>query len=173
MKTINTITSALEIQAGLYKFNDVVRFEDTSKFPIALVNHKRNVTFTAVKDAKFFLKIESLYNKHSTGPKGIRPEELKGKLINVKNIDDDKAIIEGKLEVTQIVDWEIINKFSLYELYKQENGMLVIPDEELNEYIDYENLIEAEFNQIEEAIEIAEIDAFDDDIEDEYDEISE
>jgi hypothetical protein len=129
MEIANTLTTPVEPQTGLYQFHDVVRFKDTTKFPVALVNYKRNVSFTAVKNLAFFLNIESLYDTQSTGPKNIRPEDLKGNIINVKSIDTDRKFIGGKLSISQIADWEIIDKWSLYDLYMQEEEVLVIPED--------------------------------------------
>ena len=162
MTPLNTLTQPLDLQPGLYKFIDVIRFKDTAKFPVALVSYKRNVSYNAVKGIAFYICIESLFYKSSKGPKEIRPEDLKGKTIHVKNVDIDREFNGGKLVINQISDWEIVDKFTLYDLYKKEDGLLVIPEAEMNEYLEYYNNIEVESSSIDEPEEVAEIDYMED-----------
>lgn len=172
MKTLNSFDAPLDLNIGLYKIGAISRFEDASRFPLAKVNHKRDVSFTAIKEAVFYLNIEGLYHKKSIGPKHLFPTEINGKIIHVRRIDVDREIVNGKLQISQVADWEIIDRFKLYDLYKQQGeGLLVVPQEDMDEYDELEMLkaaVNAEYDDAIEQQQIIDADSNDIDYSDDY-----
>lgn len=152
MNIVNTPANPVTPQAGLYQIRNIIRFSDTAKFPVALVNYKRDVSFDVIKDTVFYISLQSLYYNQSSGPKDIFPENLKGKTIHLKAIYDAPEIKDNKLKLVEVTEWEVLDMFKLYDLYKQQGeGILVVSEADMAEYDLMEQLNESENLLIDEA----------------------
>lgn len=131
----------MALQLGLYKIKEVVRFQNTSKFPVALVSYKRDVSQTAVENLFFYVELKQLYNVHSKGnPTNLRPDQLKGKLIHVLDVFSFPELTSASvLKISESIEWELVDMFKLYDLYKQQgDGLLVVPPSDWDEYDEIE-----------------------------------
>jgi hypothetical protein len=147
MKILNTPHTAIELQAGLYRIIDVVYFKDTSRFPVALVSYKRNVSYKATKDLAFYVCLKALYNCSisAIADPSMLPDNLKNKTIHVKRLSEVPVLDNDKFSLIPEAQWEVLDIFKMYDLYKQQGeGLLAISAAEWNEYGELDKLLSAE-----------------------------